>query len=402
VTGLLDSVLAILVAIALNVIVVQQIHSRSPASETSFLVKVYMATLLLRSGLAILLNIFASDSAVAAAFWGDSETYDAAGHQLVLRWSGEPQINILMSTAVSGYGWVYYVGSLYYVFGRNQLLVQLLNCLIGGVTTLVIYAIAAHLFDHKTARWAALFMAFFPQMVFWSTGMYKDPPILLCIAVAMYAVVRLRASFSLPIVGLFVVSVVALITLRFYVAYFVLMAAAGTFVFGQRGSATRTLITYSLMAGLLFGALNFAVKRETLEQQTTYVSLERLQVTLDTRGRARRTADRTRLFAFRSFSLGHFGLPPGARAARDPGVVRLDACLRERAGGGAAAAVSRRTADPCLCGEPDVGLRTDAGQRGDSVSSAHASHHVLLHLHGSWPRGEAPPPALLCGTRAPS
>ena len=52
-------------------------------------------------------------------------------------------------------------------------------------------------------------MAFFPQVVFWSTGMYKDPPILLCIALAMYAVLRLRERLSLPMIALFVVAELA-------------------------------------------------------------------------------------------------------------------------------------------------------------------------------------------------
>jgi 4-amino-4-deoxy-L-arabinose transferase-like glycosyltransferase len=184
-----------------------------------------------------------------------------------------------MSTSVSGYGWVYFVGAVYYVFGRNQLMVQLLNGLMGGITVLVIYAIAAKLFDRSSARWAALFMAFFPQMVFWSTGMYKDPPILLCIAVAMYAVVGLRERLSIPIVGMFVVAEVALITLRFYIAYFVAFAALATFVFGQRRGVVRMVFTYALLGALLFGALNVAVKQETLEQQATYMNLERLQIT---------------------------------------------------------------------------------------------------------------------------
>jgi 4-amino-4-deoxy-L-arabinose transferase-like glycosyltransferase len=184
-----------------------------------------------------------------------------------------------MSRSVSGYGWVYFVGSVYYILGRNQLFVQCLNGLMGGLTVLVIYAIAARLLDRPAARWAALFMAFFPQVVFWSTGMYKDPPILLCIALAMYAVLKLRERLSLSMVALFVVAEVVLITLRFYIAYFVLFAALATFVFARRHGVMRMVITYGLLLGVLYGALHFAVQRETLEQQTTYMTLERLQTT---------------------------------------------------------------------------------------------------------------------------
>jgi 4-amino-4-deoxy-L-arabinose transferase-like glycosyltransferase len=279
-TGILDSLLAFFVAGLLNLLVISRIRVHSP-SERGFLVRVYLWTVGLRYAFAVILNVFVTDPAVNDAFWGDSRTYDAAGYLLSRRWSGEPVASGFLSTAVSGFGWGYFVGFIYYVFGRNQLLVQLLNGLMGGLTVLVIYALAARLFDRAVARWAALFMAFFPQMVFWSTGMYKDPAVLLCIASSMYAVLRLRERFTLSMALLFVAAMFGLITLRFYIAYFVAFAGTASFAFGQRQGTGRMVVTYGLLAGLLFGVLNLAVKRETLEIQSTYMTLERVQVTRD-------------------------------------------------------------------------------------------------------------------------
>jgi 4-amino-4-deoxy-L-arabinose transferase-like glycosyltransferase len=278
-TSPLDGLLALLLAGLLNLLVLYKVRTRAEPAERAFLVRVYLWAILLRYSLAIVLNAFAGGSVFAAAFWGDSSSYDTGGHQLALKWSGEPITTAYMSRAVSGYGWVNFVGAIYYIVGRNQLLIQFLNGSIGSLTVLVIYAIAKRLFDRTAARWAALFMAFFPQVVFWSTGMYKDPPILLCIALAMYTVVRLRERLSLPMIALFVAAEVALVTLRFYIAYFVLFAALATFVFAQRRGVMRMIVTYGLLLGLLFGAVNVAVQRETLERQTTYMSLERIQTT---------------------------------------------------------------------------------------------------------------------------
>ncbi len=111
--------------------------------------------------------------------------------------------------AVSGYRLGTLRGCSLFLVGRNQLLVQFINGLFGGLTVLIIYAITARLFDAAAARWAALFMAFFPQVVFWSAGMYKDPAILLCIALCMYAVLRLRERLSLGMVLLFVAAELA-------------------------------------------------------------------------------------------------------------------------------------------------------------------------------------------------
>lgn len=278
-TGFLDGLLALFFAVLLNLVVIHNIRSRAPRSEGGFLVRVYVWAILLRYALAVVLNVAVVDSTIATAFWGDSGSYDAGGYQLALRWSGDSIGTSYMLGAVSGYGWTYFVGAVYYVFGRNHLLVQLLNGLIGGLTVLVIYGIAARLFDNASARWAALFMAFFPQMVFWSTGMYKDPATLLCIAVAMYAVLRLRRVFSAPMVALFIAAEVSLISLRFYIAYFVLFATLATFVFGERRGLVRTVITYGFLIAFLVGALSIAIKQETLEQQTSYLSLQRLQTT---------------------------------------------------------------------------------------------------------------------------
>jgi 4-amino-4-deoxy-L-arabinose transferase-like glycosyltransferase len=278
-TSLLDGFLALVVAVMANLIVIYAIHSRMEATETGFLVRTYVWSILIRYTIAIFLNGFVASSPVAGAFWGDSGTYDLGGYQLALRWSGEPVTSISMSTAVSGFGWVYFVGAIYSVFGRNQLLVQFLNGLIGGVTMLFIYAIGNRLFDRAAARWAALFMAFFPQMVFWSTGMYKDPATQLCIALSMYSVVRLRDRLSTGMIGLFVMAELMLVTLRFYIAYFVGFAALATFLFAQRRGRGRLLVTYLALAAALFGAVNIAVKRETLERQASYMTLDRLQTT---------------------------------------------------------------------------------------------------------------------------
>jgi 4-amino-4-deoxy-L-arabinose transferase-like glycosyltransferase len=278
-TSLFDGLLALLVAGFLNLVVLYQIRARAGPTEVGFLVKVYAWSILIRYSLAIALNSFGANSAVAAAFWGDSGTYDTGGYQLALKWSGELVTSVYMSTSVSGYGWVYFVGAVYSIFGRNQLLVQFLNGLIGAGTMLVIYAIGGRLFDRAVARWAALFMAFFPQMVFWSTGMYKDPATQLCIALSMYTVLRLRERLSPGMIALFVVAELALVTLRFYIAYFVGFAALATFLFVQRRGGGRLVVTYVFLAGALFGAMRVAIKRETLERQASYMTLDRLQTT---------------------------------------------------------------------------------------------------------------------------
>jgi hypothetical protein len=280
-TGLLDSVLALLICVILNLAVLHQVRSRLPPGEARFLGRIYLGSLVLRYGLAVILNIFATDSVFATTFWGDSTAYDLSGYQLARQWSGEPVVSVGLAMAVSGFGWVHVVAAVYFLFGRNQLLVQFLNGTVGCLTVLVIYAIAARLFDARAARLAAVFMAFFPQVVFWSAGMYKDPATLLCIALCMYSVVRLRDRLSPGMVIVFVLAELSLIGLRFYIAYFVAFATLATFLFTGGRNPIRLVITYAFLTAALIGALNVAVARETLERQASFLNLERLQITRD-------------------------------------------------------------------------------------------------------------------------
>jgi len=281
VTDPADGVVAIAVALLLNSILLGWILLVSRPGERSFLRRVYLGTLLLRAVMAVALNLTVDTTDSALAFWGDSATYDSEGDLLARRWHGENTTTVL-TQAISGYGFVYYVASIYYVFGRNQLLLQLLNATIGALTVVVVYAIAWRLFGSAVARWSALFTAFFPQMVFWSAGMYKDPAVLLCIAVAIFAVLRLSESFSPGMAALLGLAALGLLTLRFYIFYFVALGAIATFTFGMRGGKLGPrLLSYGLVCAALFGAFSFAVKKETLAVQSSYMTFEQVQVTRD-------------------------------------------------------------------------------------------------------------------------
>lgn len=278
-TDLLNSVVAVLGAGVINVLVVVALRARVGPLDSSFLTRVYAVTLLLRTALALGLNVLAGDSAVAAMFWGDSGTYDSAADLLARRWQGEATGTAAQTQALSGYGFVYYVAAIYFVFGRNQLLVQLLNATIGSVTVIVVYGIANRLFGIAVARWAAVFMAFFPQMLFWSAGMYKDPAVLLCIALSMYAVLRLRESVSPGMAVVLGGAAVGLLALRFYIFYFVAMATLLTFVFGRRGSFVSRLPSYVLVVAVFAGVFTFVVEQETLQVQRAFMTLDQMQVT---------------------------------------------------------------------------------------------------------------------------
>ena len=277
-TGFEDALFAVAIAFVLNAFVLFRIRRSFPLDESRFLVRVYVATLLLRYFLAVFLNAYAGDSVFALTFWGDSSQYDREATLLASSWSGEVVLAPLVQQQVSGYGFYYFVAFFYYVFGHNALLVQFVNCTIGSLTVLVIYSIARMLFDVDAARWAARFMAFFPQMIFWSGALYKDPAIMLCIAVTMYALLGLRERFSPRNLFLFVAASLLILTLRFYVFYFVAFATLGTFVFAQRRGLIASLFTQVGLVAVFLVAFSMVAREETLQRHAEYFRLERVQV----------------------------------------------------------------------------------------------------------------------------
>jgi 4-amino-4-deoxy-L-arabinose transferase-like glycosyltransferase len=312
-TSLLDALVAFLVAGALNAFIVRSIRRRLPGPEAAFLSNVYMATLVMRMALAVFLNAYSGQTTFANMFWGDSSTYDHGGWVMSMRWGGDVMLNRYTEGRVSGWGFFYFVGALYYVFGRNQLLVQFVNGTIGALTVVVIYAIAKHLFDVEVAQWAARFMAFFPQVVFWSGAIYKDPAVMFCIAVCMYAVLKLSVKLSLRHVGLFVAAALVLMSLRFYVFYFVAFATLSTFVLAQRRGVMASVASYIVVFAVFLGAFAFAASRETLEQQKSYLSFERLQIT---------RADQA-MWGQSALEKADVSTPQGALAALPTGLVYL-------------------------------------------------------------------------------
>jgi hypothetical protein len=73
--------------------------------------------------------------------------------------------------------------------------------------------------------------------------------------------------------------------LRFYIAYFVIAAAVGTFFFSQRRGLVGNLIVYGLLVTAVLTALRFVVREESLAQQASYMTLERLQITREDQAR---------------------------------------------------------------------------------------------------------------------
>jgi hypothetical protein len=114
-------------------------------------------------------------------------------------------------------------------------------------------------------------------MIFWSAALYKDPMVMLAIALNILAVFKLRQRLTATWIVAYLLSAGALVWLRFYIFYATAAAtAAGMLVRHRRGMAFGLASQLALVAGVIVLLLYTPVGQEVL-QQSHFFDLELLQ-----------------------------------------------------------------------------------------------------------------------------
>jgi hypothetical protein len=240
----------------------------------AFLLKIFVAALLVRLIVGGL--IFALHG--QDFFGGDAVTYDFLGKMQLQAWGGDSYARLLMKSRLSGWGMGYFVGSVYALIGPNMLAIQLINSVMGAITAPIIFVCAQEVFNNvRVSRLAAMAIAFYPSLILWSAQGLKDGPIVFLLAVIILATLKLGQKATFTYIVLLVASLLALISLRFYVFYMIAMAVAGAFVIGNRKFTPVSFIRQFLTLVVLAVALMYlGVPKFASEQYETYGTLERV------------------------------------------------------------------------------------------------------------------------------
>ena len=213
---------AIAVAFLINLLILLYLQKRYDRELYRTVAFTYTGTVLLRYALATYMWLnHAEGGHFTVALWGDSETYDVFGAAIADSWSHGTATTSWTATVEGkvNRGFIYFVAAVYYLFGRNVILVQFLNGIIGALTPIVILELGLLLYNRRVATTAMLLTAFFPQMIFWSAALYKDPVVMLAIAANILAVFRLRLRMSAYWMAVYLATAAALVFLRFYIFY---------------------------------------------------------------------------------------------------------------------------------------------------------------------------------------
>ena len=215
--------------------------------DKSFLLNVLIAGLIVRVTIGTLIFTFE----LQEFFGGDAFTYDQLGAQMLRSWQGkadaEEGLPHYAEFSQTFPGILYLVASVYAVAGRNMLAVQFVNAVTGAATAPVIYLCAQHIFRNlRVARLSALFTAFFPSLALWSSQGLKDGPIVLLLALIMLATLRLGERMSVKYLLILAFSLFAVLSLRFYIFYMMVVAVAASFVIGMRAVSAQSLVRQSI------------------------------------------------------------------------------------------------------------------------------------------------------------
>ncbi len=246
----------------------------------SFLVKIFVAALLIRILLGTIIFMFDA----RAFFGGDAIHYDYYGTAQLAAWHGDRYFKALMDVYISGglagaWGMLYMVAGVYALLGRNVLAVQMVVAVMGAATAPVIYLCAAHVFKNlRVARFSAFAVAFYPSLVLWSSQGLKDGPIVFFLAVAILMTLKLGDKFNFKYVAILVLALFLVLTFRFYVFYMIFAAVAGAFVIGmQKVTATSFARQFAIIILMGLALTYLGVTRYASVHLNYYTRLERVQ-----------------------------------------------------------------------------------------------------------------------------
>lgn len=233
--------------------------------ERLFLLRLFVIALLVRIALATVIHLANWE----AFFGGDAHTYDIFGKSLLQSWSGDIYHSAryagFIKSGAGAWGMLYVVAGVYAVIGENLYAIQLINASVGAVTAIVVYFVAQTLFSNiRVSRLAAFLVAFFPSLILWSSQALKDGLIILALALAMLATLRLMEKITVGYVLVLTSCLLALLSLRFYIFYMMLAAVVGSFVIGMKAMNAQSFmqrffaVTAMGLAFTWFGVLRYA------------------------------------------------------------------------------------------------------------------------------------------------
>lgn len=223
----MDIIVPLLVFIPLGVLTLAACTRLVAQDEQAWLIRILFLAFAARLSLATMFALVPG----FRVFHEDAEGYEHLGLVIAANWAGTgPPLPPMHGQNT---GFMYVCAALNYVFGAFHANASFFNAILGSVTVYVVYRLARHFVHPLVARRAAMWVAFMPSMILWSSIALKDPLMSLLIAVCLLSCVRLKERFSVSACVGVVLPIVAMQPVRFYMVYFVAFAVVGSLLFDK-------------------------------------------------------------------------------------------------------------------------------------------------------------------------
>lgn len=252
---------------------------RDKSFDKRFLLRLFVGALLLRWIAGYLIY----SKGLQAFLGADAGTYDIFGNLLLQSWTGQvdasgPWFERITSAQTSGWGMYYYVAGIYYLIGQNPFAIQLINGALGAVACFVAYKIAMIIYpSQRVARLAALFTAFSPSLILWSSQLLKDGLIVLTLCLCMLFTLKLRDRFDGRSFVLLLISLFCLYSLRNYAAYILFIAMTGTLLFAAKKFSPVRILQGGILIVLLGTSLAYFAGGDVQQIAERSFDLKRIQ-----------------------------------------------------------------------------------------------------------------------------
>jgi hypothetical protein len=248
--------------------------------QKTFLMRLFVVAVLVR----IIIATVIFTAHLEEFFGGDANTYDIFGQSLVEAWHGDAyhagKYKSFVQSGASAWGMIYLVAVVYELIGPNMYAIQLINAAVGSATAIVVYYTAQTLFSNtRVSKVAAVLVAFFPSLILWSSQALKDALIMLALALAILATLRLMEKITAGYVLVLTGCLLALLSLRFYIFYMMTAAVAGSFIIGLKSMSAQSFVHRFVAVGVIGLAFTwFGVLRYAEMQFDRYANLQMLQM----------------------------------------------------------------------------------------------------------------------------
>lgn len=216
-------------------------------------------------------------------FGGDALTYDFFAWCVLKVWQGDQyyraSAELYTKSGTGGWGMLYMIAAVYGVFGRNTLAIQYINAILGAATAPLIFLCSLKIYGNlRVAKVAALFVAFYPSLILWSSQGLKDGPIVFMLCVSILATLHLGERFSFKYIIILISALFALLSLRFYVFYIMVLAIVGAFVIGAGAVNAQSFVRRFVVVMIVGLALSYFGASRFTSQIEQYGNLKAVQI----------------------------------------------------------------------------------------------------------------------------